>query len=471
MRFRLAGVPVHVHFSHLLLSGFIAWSFVNSPGRGDFPGPALRDPAHPRHVLILFGVTLGWISLISLSVLLHEMGHALASRAFGGQPQITLVGLGGQTKIGEPGRYAWWEEVLITLAGPATGLAFGVLAGIVGLFGKLGVMPDAVTYFAYGTLYANLAWTVLNLLPLTMLDGGTITSLVLTRVFGRVGFLFAQFVSLGLAVIAIAFALATGNILFAIVIGMVSMRTVANISGYQRGELPFGSVAHPLNGVIERAETLYRERKLREAELLASGVVEASEVPPLIRSRAHMLLGWVQLKQGNGRKALDHFSQVQGLEVPPHALAAGFSLIGDDARAIPFWAMASQRANEATVRAEYAGALIRAGRVDEAKVVPSVDLVQAYAAAERVHYVRKEYESAAKVSEAAFELSKEPLLAYTAACAWALAGRTDDAMRLLQLARESGFHDASEARTDPDLKGLRGRPDFEAWLSSLSPGA
>jgi hypothetical protein len=222
--------------------------------------------------------------------------------------------------------------------------------------------------------------------------------------------------------------------------------------------------------VVERAEALYRDRKLAEAELIASGVVEAQDTPPVLRSRAHVLLGWIALKEGAGRRALDHFSQVQGLLVPAHALAAGFSLIGDEARAIPLWAQAAQSGDHLLLH-EYAAALIRGGREKDARALPGVRMSQAFSMAERVLYVRKDFERAAQAAEAAFHEEPLPTLAYTAACAWAQANRPEDALRLLTLASQNGFKNAAEARTDPDLKSLRGKPEFEGWLASLSQSA
>jgi hypothetical protein len=120
---------------------------------------------------------------------------------------------------------------------------------------------------------------------------------------------------------------------------------------------------------------------------------------------------------------------------------------------------------------EYAGALIRGGREAEARALPGVRMARAFSAAERVHYVRKEFEQAAKAAEAAFHEEPDPTLAYTSACAWAQAGHTEDALRLLDLAAKNGYRNATEARTDPDLKSLRGKPEFDGWLASLGQSA
>jgi len=471
IRFRLAGVSVQIHLSHLLISGLIAWSFLGwKQAPTAWPRDVLANTTAPGHDRTAILVWLVWTSLVTLSVLVHEFGHAIATRLFGGKPQVHLIGLGGRTLVEGVEALAWWQQVLITLAGPSAGLALGVGAGAIAWVGGA-ALPDAVRYFGTGLFFANLSWTILNLLPITGLDGGVITTLVLTRLFGRAGFLLAQLIALALAALVLLWAVATSQPILAVLVGFMVLRTFGNIGAYQRGELPLGSAAHPLTQVVERAEALYRERKLTEAQLIAQGVVESVETPPLLRSRAHVLLGWVALKEGNGRRALDHFSQVQGLEVPPHALAAGFSLVGDETRAIPLWQRAAETMRDDVVLHEYAGSLIRGGREAEAKKLPGIDLVRAYSAAERVHYVRREFELAGKAAEAAFHAAPHPTLAYTAACAWALAEKHAEAMRLLALAAQAGFRNAAEARADPDLRSLRGRADFEGWLASLNQSA
>ncbi len=469
IRFRFGTIPVEIHATHLVISALIAWSFVGykGPAGTSWPRYILSDDAHRFHTPTLVFVALCWMALVSFSVLIHELGHAFAARSFGARPTIQLVGLGGLTRAEGAEQLEWWQDLLFTLAGPAAGLALGVFSGAVAVVGG-SALPDPVRYFATGLALANISWTVLNLLPISTLDGGRITALVLTRVLGRPGFLIAQLIALGLAALVLLWAVLSRQPFLAVLVALMVMRTFANIGAYQRRELPLGTAAHPLTTVIERAEALYRERKLTEAELIASGVVEAQDTPSVLRSRAHMLLGWIALKEGKGRRALDHFSQVQGLLVPAHALAAAFSLVGDETRAIPLWAQAAQSMGDEVVLHEYAGALIRGGREPEARALPRVQMARAFAAAERVHYVRKEFEQAARAAEAAFREQPEPSLAYTSACAWAQANRPEEALRLLALASKNGYRNASEARTDSDLRSLRGRPDFEAWLGSLA---
>jgi hypothetical protein len=91
----------------------------------------------------------------------------------------------------------------------------------------------------------------------------------------------------------------------------------------------------------------------------------------------------------------------------------------------------------------------------------------AYGAAERVHYVRGEYAQAAQMAEGAFREEPSATVAYDAACAWARAREPASALRMLVLASQNGFKDASIARADPDLSSLSDNPEFLAWLDAL----
>jgi Zn-dependent protease len=465
LRLRIGSIPIDVHFSHLVFSGLIAWSIASTKGT-TWPLHILSNPNHPERTKIFAAVTVAWMLIITASMVFQELGRAFVIKTSGAQARIQLVGLGGVTKLEGPPLH-WSRTVLVLLAGPAVSLVIGIVMGLLVLAGGTS-LPEPVRYFAFGTAIGNLVFAGLNLVPISPLPGGQLVEVLLTRVMGRQGYLAAQILALALAgfigLVSLLF-----MPLLTLLVGLMVLRTIANITAYQRGELPVGEAAHPLVAVLERAEGLYRERKLSEAQVIAAGVVEGAETPPLLRSRAHLLLGWIALKEGLGRRALDHFSQVQGLNVPPHALAAGFSLIGDEHRAVPLWAQAAQaQPQDEVVRHELAGALIRGGREPEARAMANVDLARAFLAAERVHYVRKEFESAARTASGAYEAAPTAAHAFTAACNWALAGHQDEAMRYLHLASQNGYRDAAAAREDPDLKSLRGRPEFEAWLTSLA---
>ena len=463
-------MPVGVQPSHLLMSGLMAFILTRSFGTpGAWPATVLLNPGHPAYTATLAALTVLWMVLISLSVFVHELGHALTARRFGYPVSMEFIGIGGRTRVEGADRMAWHQDVLFTLAGPAAGLTLSVLAGLLTFaWDRLGHQPQAARYALENLFYANLWWTLLNLAPLATLDGGRFTATLFTRLFGRGGFLGAQVLSLGLSGAIAAFAVQQHIWLLLALVLMLGTRTFANIAAYNRGELPVGDGAHPLLKTMARAETTFKEAHFADAEALTREVL-AQNPPPVVKSRAHLLLGWVSLKAGQGRAALDHFSQVQGVDVPAQALAAAFSLIGADDRALPLWAAAAQTAPSPVVLHEFAAALIRLGREPDARRLPGVRPALAFSAAERVHYVRGEYEQAAHMAEAAFREEPSPGLAYDAACAWARARDVPAALRMLTLASQNGFSRAQTARTDPDLQSQRQVPQFEAWLASLEP--
>jgi hypothetical protein len=181
----------------------------------------------------------------------------------------------------------------------------------------------------------------------------------------------------------------------------------------------------------------------------------ASDASPLVRAQAHQLLGWVALRQGEGRRALDHFAQVQRLPVEAKALAAAFSLVGDDGRALPLWEQAYGSEGGSTLLHEWAGTLLRLGRRAEALALPGVNTALAFGCAERVLYLRGAFLQAAVLGEEGVSLAPTPTGAYDAACSYARAGRLEDAARLLRRAIALGFRDLRHAEEDPDLAELR----------------
>src|SRR5262245_59015999 len=103
------GINIYVHWSFVLLLGFVVLSGWNQAGIAS----AGYDAAL---VLSLFGC-----------VVLHELGHALMARRFGiGTRDITLYPIGGIARLERMSERPW-EEFWIAIAGPAVNVAIAIL--------------------------------------------------------------------------------------------------------------------------------------------------------------------------------------------------------------------------------------------------------------------------------------------------------------------------------------------------------
>jgi Zn-dependent protease len=451
-RLRLSGIPIEVHVSHLMLMPLVAFFFIEPAGWA----------AHAPRVLV---VGLGAV-VVSSVLLTHELGHALAARAFGYRPVVQLIGFTGRTLPNPNETMPWQRDVAVHLAGPAVGITLGFSAAAAHfvLKGRLaGPLEFALTVAAG----SHLVWGFVNLLPLHPLDGGRIVTAVAMRLFGRDGFLYAQLIGVlvGVMIAAIAFAWRPPWGVFPLI---YLVQTAVLIAAFRRGELP-RQATHPVELAFARAQELHAAERFEEAERIVEPLLEA-DLQPELRARSHTLAGWVALKQGQGRRALDHFSQVPGARLPPQALAAAFSLIGDDARAVPLWEQASRQSADPTLLHEWAGALIRSGREAEVRRRPDIHLPAAFQAAQRVPYARGDFEGAAKIAEARLAALPSAVAAYDAACCWAKANRPDDAVRLLAVAAQLGFADLQRALYDDDLSSLRAHAGFGAFLEGLRAG-
>lgn len=472
LRFRLGTIPVSVHFSHLLISVLFAWTFAQTGAVSEvWPGPQLRNP---DEVFLYAAIVATWTVLILLSVLVHELGHALAARTFGYSPSIHLVGMGGLTQPNAPEEIPWLRDVALTLAGPAFGLSLTLLCG--GLWATMqmtGAHHAPTEYLLSNLALVNGFWTFLNLVPVMPLDGGHLAAVLLVHFFQRSGFLIAQLLALGSALVLVVGGLFLNLPMVSMLFAIYGFRAMTLLLAWRRGEVPLGggaAAAHPLSLAMEQAEQLYRDGKLDQAGARAQEILERAP-PPLLRSRAHLLLGWLAVKRSQGREALDQFARVQGLAVPPVALAAAYSLAGDDARAVAYWEQAAARSADPVVWHELAGTLLRLGRESDVKRIPNIRPALAWAAAQRVHFLRAEYAQAAHAAESAFREEPSASSAYDAACAWAKAGDATSAMRMLKLAAQNGYDRQDDAATDPDLVSLRELPEFRQWLASLRPAS
>jgi Zn-dependent protease len=471
LHFRLFRIPVYVHFSHFVVALIFPAMAFNS-GQG-WPFEILTKKDHPDWMATWAMYIAIWVGVVFFSTLFHELGHALVSRAFGYQPTVQLVALGGVTQYAER-PVPWHREVAITLAGPLFGLTLAGLAFGGTLLASRVRVPEGPLPHALGLLFvANLVWSLYNLLPLGRLDGGGIARALLMRLFGRPGFLLAHLLALGVAIAVGLYALNARAVWLTFFMALYLVDAVRGISDYFRGAAPGGEqpAPSPEPSPHDEAQRLFTEGRLDDAERVARRLA-ALDLEPRVRAAIHHLLGWIALKRGEGRAALDHFSQVHGQTVEPEAVAAAFSLVGDDARALPLWLQATEASPQnAVLRHEYAGALIRAGQREAAMALSGVDPVTAHACAERLLFQRGDYQRAGEVGEASLRISPQARIAYEAACAYARAGNPEASLRMLEEASRMGFVDASRARHDEDLAALQRVPAFVEWLRRVEQSA
>jgi Zn-dependent protease/CBS domain-containing protein len=219
--------------------------------------------------------------LLYLSVLLHEMSHALMAKHFDLPVRsISLQFLGGATEIeGEaatPG-----QEFKIAVVGPLTSIAVGLVAVLLA-----GAVPDGLTDLTFkGLASANLLVGVLNLVPGLPLDGGRVLRAAVWKVAGNMhrGTIVAAWCGRVLAVLALFWPLIARNVLdqqtdlldylFAVIIAtfLWSGATSSMISAHIRRRLP-ALKARPLaRRVVLVADDLPVSEAVRRAQESGAG--------------------------------------------------------------------------------------------------------------------------------------------------------------------------------------------------------
>jgi stage IV sporulation protein FB len=157
LRFQMFGIPIRVHPAFWLVGAIMGGSLFNAP----------------NGIMLL----LIWIGCLFVSILVHELGHALVAKYFGWPPQIVLYHFGGLASYQPTWGHTSQRSILISFAGPGAGF---ILYGLVRAFRYwlVQAQPFPVNFpIAFAILqleYINLYWGLINLLPVLPLDGGHI---------------------------------------------------------------------------------------------------------------------------------------------------------------------------------------------------------------------------------------------------------------------------------------------------------
>jgi Zn-dependent protease/predicted transcriptional regulator len=158
---RLAGIDVYLHWTFMLLIGWILFSYM---ARGAGIIEAWKGVA--------------FVLALIACVVLHELGHALAARKFGVPTRdITLYPIGGVARLARIPEHPL-QEFVIAIAGPLVNVVIAVVLGAVLIFlGTLGTGNLLSTeiessHFLQNLMSANIALVLFNLIPAFPMDGG-----------------------------------------------------------------------------------------------------------------------------------------------------------------------------------------------------------------------------------------------------------------------------------------------------------
>lgn len=208
---RVAGIPVGVHWSVLVIAWLLGWSMASSFLPGEAPG---QPP------LAYWAAGLAVAGLFFASLLAHELGHAVLARRNGvGVDGITLWLLGGVARLrGEAATPA--ADFRIAAVGPVVSGLLALLFGLAAL--GLGAVeaPELLTASTAWLARVNITLAAFNLLPGAPLDGGRILRAIIWRLRGGRSE-------------AIVMAARTGNLLgyTLVVIGLVELVVGENLGG------------------------------------------------------------------------------------------------------------------------------------------------------------------------------------------------------------------------------------------------
>ncbi len=254
--FSFRGIPVRASVWFFVLIGYYAFAL----GRA---GPE---------------VMIAWLVAVTVSLLVHEFGHAFVARHFRLSPEVVLHGWGGLCAH-QPARRDR-DDALIIAAGPAAGLAF---AGVCELVRAL--LPESALHAPF--LHAlfkffwlvNFWWSLVNLLPLFPLDGGQLFRLGMRRLVKPIvkADRIVHAVGIAVALAGIVWAVSSGSTFLGILAGLLLFQNfvMLNNSG---GGAPRRGPSPRVDALLTQAVAALEAGDVREARRLAYQARDEAQV-------------------------------------------------------------------------------------------------------------------------------------------------------------------------------------------------
>lgn len=435
-----------------------------------------------------------WMAVVFVSILVHELGHALAFRRLGQEPQVTLTGMGGLT-YGSAPFTSRTADVATSLAGPVAGIVLlGVPAWLV--HESLGIDAPLWLWVTTRDLWwVSLIWSFVNLVPVLPLDGGH----VVQAIWGRSN---ARRVSIVAAIAAVMFLISWGyryGIFFFLILGGLSAYELW--AERKRGMAPRVAVLPPSpgeygggfgggdygappsrRGTTGRAARPPKPMSPRQAKKRAhlqavpdslEGLATVEGPVPVGLEQVETV-GWRAVRDGDVPVARRALAKVPaGQAVDPFLRPSVDLLDGDLDDAVEGFVAAY------TAKPEGPSSLLPAtllGKVGQGVEVARRLLEAPGAAAGfavgglqgHLHYAGY-YVASANVGELlhADDRANKAQVAFEVACAWSLAERADLALAWVGRAIDDGFTAGTVLDTEADLVAARSEAGWPAVRARL----
>lgn len=194
LRISFFGFPLEISWTILLLAVFV-----------------MNSGLQPVSVIL-------WLVAAVLSIIIHELGHAIVAERVGGHVEkITLYAMGGLTMWRGP--TGGWRRFVVALAGSTVEIAVGLIMFAFAKAGWFGAATDfvvetpwkvylgdaellsPVAFFFAAFIWISIVWGAVNLLPIGGLDGSTLLSEALEKLLPGRGRFHAAIIGLLVAAV------------------------------------------------------------------------------------------------------------------------------------------------------------------------------------------------------------------------------------------------------------------------------
>jgi Zn-dependent protease len=406
-----------------------------------------------------------WLVVVLISVLLHELGHALVARAFQLNPSIALYGMGGLTSWQQEVEVSPFKRLLITLAGPFAGFAFGLIIFIVGP-----INPQSPLFVSayYDLLWVNVGWGIFNLLPMLPLDGGNVMVSVESWIARRESRIVSHAISLIISI---------GILCLALYYGLLWIGILGAWFAYSNGSVLIGGTKSLLDRKHEEdlrlANEALEKNEFDRALELGRRVQSAARTTPMQSSAASIVI-FALIFLSRFREADEEITKFYGLFGEAPYLSGIFHFRQDQfADAIPHLRKAFAQTPDKNI-----GLMLAKSLSSEKKFAEVLELINNPVLKEvnfelavnlqNEAFNANDFQVAGEAGARAYEIRRDGSTAYNNACAYARAGEITKGLYWLELAVDAGFNDREMLTNDPDIEPLRSASGFASILAKVA---